>query len=335
MLKVKFCDYEPFMIENNFILDTLKKFCEVELSDNPDIVFYSVFGNQHKKYNCTKVFVCAEACAPDFNEADYAISSCDMSFGKRHVYYPFYFMHNIDKLINTNRYDLFDERKQKFCNFIYSHTASRGGVLRNSFCEQLMEYKTVDCLGKVLHNAEDPLLGDRFASNWNERKINVLKKYKFTIAFENTHLYGYSTEKIIDPLLAGSIPIYFGNDGLKRFISSDAYIDANPYQNNLSGLVELVAKIDADDGLYSQYCCNKIVNIKEIQKVKNEFDEFIQKLVTSYTVFEKDPYEFYKKNRISGIPIKTFFYYKAFMFINSHKNLRNIALKFKQLIKLK
>ena len=100
-IKVKFVDYENFMIENNFILEILRKHYEVEISNQPDILFYSVFNKQHYDYNCIKVLVSAEPVVPDFNEADYAISSCDMSFGNRHLYYPYYFMLNIEELIRV------------------------------------------------------------------------------------------------------------------------------------------------------------------------------------------------------------------------------------------
>lgn len=37
-----------------------------------------------------------------------------------------------------------------------------------------------------------------------------MRRYKFTIAFENQSYPGYVTEKIADALMAGTVPIYWG-----------------------------------------------------------------------------------------------------------------------------
>ena len=74
-----------------------------------------------------------------------------------------------------------------------------------------MGYKTVDCLGKVMHNKDDERLGSRDNPNWRELKQQVLREYKFTIAFENASITGYTTEKILS--IAGK----FNSDLLWQF----------------------------------------------------------------------------------------------------------------------
>lgn len=44
-------------------------------------------------------------------------------------------------------------------------------------------------------------------------KVSFLRKYKFSIAFENGSTDGYITEKVTNALEAGTVPIYFGSDG--------------------------------------------------------------------------------------------------------------------------
>lgn len=41
-------------------------------------------------------------------------------------------------------------------------------------------------------------------------KIDMLRTYKFTLAFENTNVNDYVTEKYFQPLVAGSVPVYMG-----------------------------------------------------------------------------------------------------------------------------
>ena len=42
-------------------------------------------------------------------------------------------------------------------------------------------------------------------------KMDFIKDYKFVISFENSSNPGYTTEKLIEPMLVNSIPIYWGN----------------------------------------------------------------------------------------------------------------------------
>ena len=42
-------------------------------------------------------------------------------------------------------------------------------------------------------------------------KLDFLRDYKFTLAVENNIWPGYTTEKLVDPMFAGSIPIYVGD----------------------------------------------------------------------------------------------------------------------------
>jgi hypothetical protein len=62
-----------------------------------------------------------------------------------------------------------------------------------------------------------------------ERKRSFLRQYKFTVAIENYSQRGYNTEKITDPLLAGSVPIYWGNPEISRHINPDCFINAHDY----------------------------------------------------------------------------------------------------------
>lgn len=57
-------------------------------------------------------------------------------------------------------------------------------------------------------------------------KIEILRQYNFTIAFESTDHPGYITEKILDGFLGGAVPLYWGGgEYLKETIPSDCYID--------------------------------------------------------------------------------------------------------------
>jgi hypothetical protein len=52
-------------------------------------------------------------------------------------------------------------------------------------------------------------------------KVDVMRKYKFCVAMENSIRQDYMTEKMWDALVAGCIPIYLGN-------SNAEYVVPNP-----------------------------------------------------------------------------------------------------------
>ena len=85
IVKIKFVDFwEHWNQEDNFIVNTLKKFFKVEFSENPDYVFYSNFSKRldHMKYkNAVKIFYTQENLCPDFNFADYGIGFEELTYG--------------------------------------------------------------------------------------------------------------------------------------------------------------------------------------------------------------------------------------------------------------
>lgn len=64
-----------------------------------------------------------------------------------------------------------------------------------------------------------------------EDKYHVLKKYKFSLCFENTkNIDGYITEKIFDCFHCGVVPVYLGASNVTDYIPSDCFIDMRDFQ---------------------------------------------------------------------------------------------------------
>ena len=82
---------------------------------------------------------------------------------------------------------------------------------RIEYLRELMRYIRIDSYGKLFHNVDLP--NDRGYKS----KLEVISKYKFTIAFENAIYQDYVTEKFYEPLLAGSIPVYLGAPNIGEF----------------------------------------------------------------------------------------------------------------------
>lgn len=83
---VKFLDG----LENNseFINYTLNSIKEVDsmvsVGDDPDVIFYSDYGNKFIYYDCVRFYVASGNANPNFDFCDYAVASVDMEFEDRY-----------------------------------------------------------------------------------------------------------------------------------------------------------------------------------------------------------------------------------------------------------
>mmetsp|Transcript_12125 Transcript_12125/g.44255 ORF Transcript_12125/g.44255 Transcript_12125/m.44255 type:complete len:274 (+) Transcript_12125:802-1623(+) len=123
------------------------------------------------------------------------------------------------------------KKNTKFCAFLYYNCAV---TYRQKFYDLLSTYKQVDALGKCnyhkewttgYHGNNDPRYRGR---NGYDTSIEIQSGYKFVIAFENSVLDGYLSEKIVNAFLAKSIPIYFGHKTtVLEVFNKDAFIDCS------------------------------------------------------------------------------------------------------------
>ena len=93
-----------------------------------------------------------------------------------------------------------------------SNCGARSGRL--DYLQRLMAAGvTVDSYGACMNNKPNPL----GKQNWFKSKIEALQSYKFAIAFENTMLTDYVTEKLFMAFIAGSVPIHLGIKDVHKF----------------------------------------------------------------------------------------------------------------------
>jgi len=57
------------------------------------------------------------------------------------------------------------------------------------------------------------------------RKRDVMSQYKFCICYENASYPGWLTEKMLDAMFAGSVPIYQGDPEVAQMVPTAAFID--------------------------------------------------------------------------------------------------------------
>jgi hypothetical protein len=105
--------------------------------------------------------------------------------------------------------------------------------------------------GSCLHN-RDWSSEDGRLPLYGSAKLRLLQRYKFTIAYENSHAQGYVTEKFYQPLIAGSVPVYWGAPDITSFApNSNSYIDASKYKSEAE-LAEYLLYLDRNDTAYAE-----------------------------------------------------------------------------------
>ena len=291
-IKVKFTDFwkefpydQPYVVRNVF-----EKHYNICLSDDPDFLFYSVFGSEHEKYDCTKIFVTGEnrhlslnfkgddrrngIRQIDFRECDFAISHYYLE-DPRHYRLPVYFRHrglgSLKKIQKINNIEKVIEKKNQFCCFVYSN---KKAIRRINFFRKLNQYKKVDSAGKVMNNTG-------FFAPRGRKFIQFLSQYKFVIAFENSSTPGYTTEKIFLPMEARTIPIYWGNPWVNREFNSASFINCHDYASD-EEVIARVIELDNNEELYRQVLTkpylksNKIPNNLRIKNILKFFDKIFQ-----------------------------------------------------------
>ncbi len=242
-IKIKFVDFYPVWDDNNnFIIRALRKIYNVELSDKPDYLFFSCFGNENLKYNnCIKIFYSGEDVSPDFNLCDYAMAFDNIEYGDRYIRLTNFAARGV--VDSANRKHIFSNEellsKKKFCNFVVSNGTAN--PIRKEFFEKLSSYKTVDSGGRYLNNIGGPV----------KDKIEFQKDYKFSICFENDFSAGYTTEKIIDAFIAKTIPIYWGNKNIDNDFNTKSFINCHDY-DSLDDVIDYIIKVDNSPELFEQ-----------------------------------------------------------------------------------
>jgi len=81
-------------------------------------------------------------------------------------------------------------------------------------------------------------------------KLSVLRDYRFVVSYENSRLPGYISEKLFDCLFAGSVPVYWGEPNIERFVPKECFIDRRKFTDDAE-LAEFLMRMTYPE--YSKY----------------------------------------------------------------------------------
>ena len=261
-IKIDFSDFwSGFNKTDNYFFNLLKDEFEIEITNNPDYLFFSVFGNQHQYYNCKKIFYTGEN-LPVCSYSDYSFTfepTSGSNYQLKHY------------LLYDGYYDLVNKKvdesllNRKFCNFVVSN----GNCLeRNEFFEKLSKYKKVDSGGRWLNNIGYPVSDKR----------EFQSEYKFSIAFENNaYRPGYEwyiTEKVMEPMTVNSIPIYKGGSKINEEFNTKSFVNIHDFTSEKEA-IEYIIELDNDDNKYMEvlrqpwFSNNQIPDNNKIENIKS------------------------------------------------------------------
>lgn len=263
------------MNDNVFVRSLRKRFDVILDSKNPDYVFFTRFDSQIYKYpDAIRIFYNAENFAPDFNLCDYAIGFDEIVFNDRYLRFPLYLIPDYTYYPNDNyaqdltlalaKNDFTEDElsaKEGFCSIV----VSRGGCReREAFFDVLSKYKEIASGGRWRNNIGGPV----------DNKREFVRKYKFTIAFENSSTPGYTTEKLMQAFAAKTVPIYFGNPHIDQEFNTEAFVNVHQY-SSWEDVVVAIESIDQDDEKYMQMMQTPAFVDGLIEKKREEFDQFL------------------------------------------------------------
>ncbi|POM67063.1 Hypothetical protein PHPALM_16993 [Phytophthora palmivora] len=161
-----------------------------------------------------------------------------------HVYLP---IHTPVELLSLVPASLSSFKERRFCAYLYARCDRS---LREYMFDLLNAMEPVDALGICAGSSRPP--DNSYRASRYFKWFNDEANYKFVIAFENSAEPGYVTEKLLNPFLAGSIPIYWGNSTtVSHLFNPDSFIDCGRFEK-LEDCAAFVLQVHKSPELYLQ-----------------------------------------------------------------------------------
>lgn len=298
-IRAHFDDFwEGLNMEDNVWIWILRKKHNVVLdAHNPNLVFTM---DQRNYPDAFTVYYSNEPYFPSCDAVDdkYDYSMSNFFIDKEnYVRFPSCYMY-IYELIKDLSFFLKEGReipeKTEFCSLVAGQLHGK----RGQFFNRLNRYKKVKTNAGQHNDFSIPFDSSGFSSS--RPKIDFIKKYKFNIAFENNFrgeypsfpgattedgclqdMNGLISEKIIEPFISGTIPIYWGSKMIGDEFNSNTFLNYYDFDSE-DDLIERIIELDNDDDLYASYFSEAIANIQNNvlceSHMTNLFDDLVAQL---------------------------------------------------------
>lgn len=236
-LRLDFSDFWPgFDKADNWLTNTLLRRFDVEVCDDPDILLFSCYGSDFRNYDCTRVLLSWENRGWGFSQCDWAFTS-DRLAHPRHLRLPLWVSWLDDPFVQPPIDAAATlSSKEGFSALVVSNGDT---PTRNRIHDLLETYQPVASGGRFRNNVGGPVAD----------KAAFIRRYKFSVAAENSSYPGYVTEKLVQALQAETIPIYWGDPDVGTDFNTRRFVNAHDYATD-EALLARIVEIDRDDELY-------------------------------------------------------------------------------------
>ena len=242
ILRVAFTDFWPgFDPNTDWLVGVLRTRFDLSVTDRPgeaDLVISSCFGDEHLRFDCTRVFVCWENQAWPRSRFDWCFSG-DYISDPRHHRLPLWVVH-LD--LHPERIPADPQRvlaeKSVFAATVVS---SPVGAVRNRLHESLDTYKPVASGGRFRNNVGGPVVD----------KLSFIGAAKFAFACEGSSHAGYTTEKLVQALAADTVPIYWGNPRVAEEFNPRRFVNYHDSPSE-EAFIDRIIELDNDDDAYAE-----------------------------------------------------------------------------------
>ena len=118
---------------------------------------------------------------------------------------------------------------------------------------------------------------------YTQAYLDFLSQYKFIICFENTKKGTYITEKLVNPYLAGIVPVYWGSEYVRSIFNIDSmlYVE-NDSEQEMERILQRMIELDNNDTKYLEMVNQPVFitpdtynQMCSLDKIANEMDALL------------------------------------------------------------
>ena len=132
-------------------------------------------------------------------------------------------------------------------------TVSNCGGLRDWYVQELRNYIRVDIFGSCAEYIYQPDLQEEECPRNTQECKDLIKRYKFQLAFENGNCVDYLTEKYWGtPLELGIVPVVMGGANYSQMAIPGSYINVLDF-DSVKDLADYLLYLDKNDTAYMEY----------------------------------------------------------------------------------
>ena len=291
MLRIKFADFWPGFDEEKLIfIRELKKKYKLINSEQPDLVIASIFSNTAESYGAPSILISGEK---QINRINFHKAfTCAKHELPNLSYFPYTCIFSSPEIYEKR----LRNKPSKFACFIVSNGNHGDNVkLREKlFLELQARGLSIDSCGNFRRNKEEIAPSASLEYDGLFIDPHWLSQYKFNICCENNLHPGYLTEKSIQCLLAGSIPICLTHKSNMEILNPKAGI----YGHNEDDIPQIIDRVlNMSDSEYEEMRAQPpfLVDMKQLamdfqQSFMEEVDKIaanlVEKSISNYGLFK-------------------------------------------------